>query len=52
MMCLEWEMFADSNSRRDFLPCMDLIKVAREKLRVCLKSNIWEKRAFFGRHLI
>ena len=29
-----------------FLQCMGLINVAREKLKVCLRSDMWEKRAF------
>ena len=39
-MCLVLEMTADSNSQRGFLQFMGLIKVAREKLKVGLKSSI------------
>ena len=40
------KMTANSSSLRDFLRCMGLIRVALEKLNVCLSSNIWEKKAF------
>ena len=45
-MCLLLEMTADSNNLRDCLQCMGLIKEASEKLKVCLRSNMWEKRVF------
>ena len=41
------EITADSNNLPDFLQCMDLIRVAWVKLKVCLRSNKWEKRAFW-----
>ena len=34
------EMTAESNNLRDFLQCVGLIKVAWEKLKVCLRSNM------------
>ena len=34
---------ADSKSRRDFLQWTGLIKVAWEKLKICLKFNVGEK---------
>ena len=40
------EITADSNSLQDFLQCMGLIRVAWEKLKVHLRSNMWEKRTF------
>ena len=36
------EMTVDSNNLREFLQC----KVDCEKLKVCLRSNMWEKRVF------
>ena len=40
LMCLVLEMTADSKNLWDFLPCMSLIKVALEKLNVCLRKGI------------
>ena len=39
-------MTADFNCQRNLLQCIYLIKMAWEKLKVCLRSNIWEKGAF------
>ena len=39
-------MTADSNSRRDLKQFMGLIIVAEEKLKVCLRSNMWKKKTF------
>ena len=39
-------MTADSYSLQDFLQCMGLIRVAWEKLKMFLSSNMREKRAF------
>ena len=38
------EMTADSNNLLNFLQCMGLIRVASEKLKVCLRSNMWKKK--------
>ena len=43
MVLLEWEMIADSNGPQDFLQWISIIKVAWEKMKVCLKSNVGEK---------
>ena len=39
-------MTGDSNDLQDFLQCMALIRVAWERLNVCLRSIMWEKSAF------
>ena len=46
LMCLDREMTADSNSRRDFLQCTSLTDIAWKKLKECLRSHMWEKRVF------
>ena len=40
------EITTDSNSLRNFSQSMGLIRMAWEKLNVCLSSNIWKKRMF------
>ena len=45
-MCFDLEMTVDSNNLHDFCQCMGLIRVTWEKLKVCLRSNMWEKKAF------
>ena len=40
------EMTADSNNLQDFFAMYGLKKSNLEKLKVCLRSNMWEKRAF------
>ena len=45
-MWLIIEMTVDSNNLRDFLQFTCLIRVAWEKLKVCLRSNMKGKRAF------
>ena len=35
------EITADSNNLPDFLQYIGLIRVALEKLKVCLRSNMW-----------
>ena len=47
--CLTWfvlEITADSNCLRDFLLRMGWIRVAWVKLKLCLSSNMWEKKVF------
>ena len=40
------EITTDSNNQRNSFQCTGLIRVALEKLKVCLRSNMWEKRTF------
>ena len=45
-MWLLMKMTPDSNNLREFLPCMGLIRVACEQLKVCLRTNMRDKMAF------
>ena len=46
LMGLVLEMTADSYNPGDFWQCMGLIKVTWERLKVCLRFNMWKKKAF------